>query len=235
MRLGRAALLAVLTAALLPAAPAGARTARLSDEATETRWAHPRLEAVVRAEPRGASAGVTHLRFWNEDGAPEIYLALRSRVDEAGRKWIQLRLPMRPNGTTGWVPRQALYGFHVVTTRLVVDKRRLRAVLYRGGRPVWSTRVGVGKKATPTPSGRFWIRDRLRLGSARGIYGPLAFGTSAYSVLSDWPGGGVVGIHGTNEPGLIPGRPSHGCVRMRNAAILRLGRLMPLGTPVLIR
>ena len=65
--------------------------------------------------------------------------------------------------------------------------------------------------------------------------GPLAFGTAAYSKLSEWPGGGVVGIHGTNEPGLIPGRPSHGCIRVRNRAVLRLGKLMPIGTPVLIR
>jgi lipoprotein-anchoring transpeptidase ErfK/SrfK len=62
-----------------------------------------------------------------------------------------------------------------------------------------------------------------------------AFGTSAYSVLSDWPGGGVVGIHGTNQPGLLPGRVSHGCIRVPNAKIARLARLMPIGTPVRIR
>jgi lipoprotein-anchoring transpeptidase ErfK/SrfK len=142
---------------------------------------------------------------------------------------------MRPNATVGWVPRESLYGLHLVETRLVVDKRKLRAVLYRRGTRVWSARVGVGKAGTPTPAGHFWIRDRLRPSGSGGIYGPLAFGTSACSVLSDWPGGGVIGIHGTNEPGLIPGRPSPGCIRVRNAAILRLGRLMPLGTPVLIR
>ncbi|MEA2125974.1 MAG: hypothetical protein QOI80_2756, partial [Solirubrobacteraceae bacterium] len=60
------------------------------------------------------------------------------------------------------------------------------------------------------------------------------FGTSAYSSLSEWPGGGVIGIHGTNEPGLIPGRPSHGCIRVPNGAITRLVRLMRVGTPVRI-
>ena len=54
-------------------------------------------------------------------------------------------------------------------------------------------------------------------------------------MLSDWPGGGVVGIHGTNQPQLLPGRVSHGCVRVPNAAIRRLARLMPIGTPVRIR
>jgi lipoprotein-anchoring transpeptidase ErfK/SrfK len=98
---------------------------------------------------------------------------------------------------------------------------------------VWSARVGVGAPGTPTPAGRFYVRERVR--SLDAFYGPIAFGTSAYSALSDWPGGGVVGIHGTSLPQLIPGRPSHGCVRLRNADILRLARLMPTGTPVLVR
>jgi lipoprotein-anchoring transpeptidase ErfK/SrfK len=34
---------------------------------------------------------------------------------------------------------------------------------------------------------------------------------------------------------LIPGRPSHGCVRVPNGPIRRLARLMPVGTPVEIR
>jgi lipoprotein-anchoring transpeptidase ErfK/SrfK len=92
--------------------------------------------------------------------------------------------------------------------------------------------VAVGKASTPTPRGSFWIRERLRgLGNGTS-YGPWAFGTSAYSNLSDWPGGGVVGIHGTNRPNLIPGRPSHGCVRVRNDKVRQLARLMPIGTPV---
>jgi lipoprotein-anchoring transpeptidase ErfK/SrfK len=86
----------------------------------------------------------------------------------------------------------------------------------------------------PTPHGTFWVREKMRVTQPGTIYGPWAIGTSAYSVLTDWPGGGVVGIHGTNEPQLIPGRPSHGCVRVPNAAIRRLARLLPIGTPVRI-
>jgi lipoprotein-anchoring transpeptidase ErfK/SrfK len=68
------------------------------------------------------------------------------------------------------------------------------------------------------------------------MYGPLAFGLSARSaVLNDWPGGGFIGVHGTDQPGILPGRVSHGCIRMANADILRLGLLMPVGTPVTIR
>ena len=96
-----------------------------------------------------------------------------------------------------------------------------------------SNRLGVGKASTPTPGGSFWIREKLKgIGT---VYGPLAFGTAAYSnKLTDWPGGGVVGVHGTNEPNLVPGRPSHGCIRMHNKDILKLNRLMKPGTPLLI-
>ena len=98
-------------------------------------------------------------------------------------------------------------------------------------------RAGRGRRArNPNPRGRFYIREVLRDFPKGTIYGPLAFVTSAYSrQLTDWPGGGVIGIHGTNQPKLIPGRPSHGCVRVRNPDIRRLAKLMPLGTPVVIR
>ena len=132
------------------------------------------------------------------------------------------------------MPRSALGPLRTVTTALEIDRRRQRAVLRRSGRAVWRSPVGVGAPGTPTPAGRFYIRELLDNRGGDPLYGPWAFGTSAYSDLSDWPGGGVVGIHGTNRPDLIPGRPSHGCVRVPNAAARRLARLMPVGTPVLI-
>ena len=93
----------------------------------------------------------------------------------------------------------------------------------------------TARRRWPTPHGSFYIRERLT-DFHDSFYGPIAFGTSARSpTLTDWPGGGVVGIHGTNEPHLIPGRISHGCVRLRNADILKLARLLPLGTPLVIR
>ena len=217
-----------------PAEPEPSYT-RLSDERTLSRWAHALERARVRERPDGGARAITRLRYDTEDGLPEVYLALR-RYDAAdGGAWVQVRLPMRPNGRTGWVRRNALGKFHTVHTHLRINRRRLRATLYRSGKRVWSQPVGVGKPGTHTPAGRFYVRERLRVRERGSLYGPLAFGTSAYSKLSDWPGGGVVGIHGTNRPDLIPGRPSHGCVRVRNRAIRRLGRLMPIGTPVEIR
>lgn len=224
----------LLAAVALAAAPSAAGAdARLSDERTVTRWAHANLAAKVRAQPAAAARAVARLRWQTEDGLPEVYLVL-ARRDAPGGAWLRIRVPGRPNGRTGWVREEALGRLYTVRTALVIDRRTLRATLARRGRRIWSSPVGVGAPGTPTPAGRFWVRERLR--GFGGAYGPWAFGTSAYSNrLTGWPGGGVIGIHGTNQPGLIPGRPSHGCVRVPNPAIVRLARLMPIGTPVRIR
>jgi hypothetical protein len=206
----------------------------LSDEGTLSRWAHALTTDVVRAGPSGSARVVARLRYETEDRQPEVYLALASRRDRLGRTWVRIRLPRRPNGTTGRVQRGALGPWQRVATHLRVNRRTLRATLYRDGRRIWQAPIGVGTPSTPTPAGSFYIRERIADLGGSGLYGPLAFGTSAYSTLTDWPGGGVVGIHGTDRPGLVPGRPSHGCVRLRNADIRRLARLMPIGTTVRI-
>ena len=219
-----------------PALAAGldpGRVTVLSDERKLTRWAHAEWKAPVRPRPDGLAPTKARLRFDTEDGLQEVYLALRSYRHRDGSEWVQIRLPRRPNGQKGWVRRDALRGYHVVRTMLLVDRSKLRATLYRSGRRVWSAPVGVGAPGTPTPAGRFYTRGRLRP-PAGGLYGDLAFPTSAYSVLSEWPGGGVIGIHGTDRPDLIPGRPSHGCIRLRNADIRRLAELLPNGSPVRI-
>ena len=205
---------------------------RLSDEVTFTHWAGAIKRARAYARPSKDARPVGHLRFLTEDGFPEVYVLLSSRPDSEGVTWVRVRLPRRPADATGWVRRSALGQFHLVHTRLVVDHRALRVTLYRRGKPRFRARVGMGAPSTPTPSGSFWIREKFPTGDPGGFYGPWAWGTSAYSNLSDWPGGGVVGIHGTSEPGLIPGRPSHGCIRVPNGAVRRLARLMGVGTPV---
>jgi hypothetical protein len=224
----------ISVALLLVLAPAASADRRLSDERTETRWAHVNDTGVIHRAPAHGAPAVAHLRYDTEDGLPEVYVALRSRTVE-GREWIEVRVPGRPNGRTGWVRRTALGPFRGVRTSLVVDRGRQRATLFRDGRRIWTSPIGVGAAGTPTPAGRFYVRQRLHNLAGSPIYGPWAFGTSAYSVLSDWPGGGVVGIHGTDQPQLLPGRVSHGCIRVPNPAIERLARLMPVGTPVRIR
>ena len=185
--------------------------------------------------PSHGSRRVARIHLRTEDGFPEVYPVLRRLTDRAGRRWLRIRVPMRPHARPGWVRATSLGPLNRVRTQLVVDRGRLRATLYRSGRRISRSKIGVGKATTPTPVGRFWVREKFKVAEPGGLYGPRAFGTSAYSRLSDWPGGGVIGIHGTNEPSLIPGRPSHGCVRVPNRAIERLYELMPIGTPLLVR
>jgi L,D-transpeptidase catalytic domain len=233
--------LVALSAALVLPAPATASvpgtvgSVRLSNESSFTRWAHPVREAAIRWRPTSQARTIARTHYLTEDGFPEVYPVLRSWRDQMWHRWLEVRVPARPNGLRGWVRRSALGPYYRVRTLLVVARHRLRATLYRGGRPIWSAPVGIGKPSTPTPAGHFWIREKFRTAEPAGLYGPVAFGSSNYSVLSDWPGGGIIGIHGTGEPSLIPGRPSHGCIRVRNQAVRRLWRLMPIGTPLLIR
>ena len=203
---------------------------RLSDEKRVTRWANANDPAPIRAAPFGSAPSSARLRYLTEDKFPEVYLVLEGKLDANGDPWLRVRIPARPNGRTGWVTADVLSELHVVRTQLVIDRTSKRATLYKSGAKLMTAPIGIGKAGTPTPQGKFWVRELLR--GDNKVYGPWAFGTSAYSNLSDWPKGGVVGIHGTNQPGLIPGRPSHGCVRMTNSNIKKLRRLMPIGTPV---
>jgi lipoprotein-anchoring transpeptidase ErfK/SrfK len=237
-----AALPALVLPAIAPAsAAAGTPSAnppgavKLSNERTTTRWAHTADLQPVFTRPSEKARRVARLRLLTEDTLPEVYLVLSRWKNDAGNTWLKIRVPMRPNGRTGWVRESALGALHTVHTQLVVNRHTLRATLYEHGRRRFSARIGVGKASTPTPAGHFWIREKFHVAGTT-IYGPAAIGTSAYApTLSEWPGGGVVGLHGTNEPNLIPGRPSHGCIRLRNRDILRLYRMAPTGTPVDIR
>jgi hypothetical protein len=198
-------------------------------------WAPLRRAVVARSAPRAGARAVARLERTTPEGTENLVLLVARARDAQGGLWVRARLPVLPNGTTGWVPRAALGGLQAVRTRLVVDLSDLRATLLRDGRPVLRAPVGVGRSGAATPTGRFYVRNRLTR-YASPAYGPVAFGTSARSAtLTDWPAGGYVGIHGTDRPDLLPGRVSHGCIRMRNADVLRLERLMPIGTPLTVR
>ncbi len=218
--------------------PAGPKAAFTIPEPTPleaagvSRWATVERSAVARRTPGGRH--VASLSATTPEGTSNLVTVLGRAKRLSGALWVRVRLPVLPNNSTGWVPRRALGGYRTVDTRLVVDRRRLKAELFKGDRRIFSTGVGVGRPQWPTPAGRFYIRVKLTSYKSP-FYGPLAFGTSARSaVLTDWPAGGFVGIHGTDQPEILPGRVSHGCVRMANEAILKLGRLMPVGTPVTI-
>jgi lipoprotein-anchoring transpeptidase ErfK/SrfK len=207
---------------------------RLLAASSPSRWAPVARPVDARAAPRSDAPVVAPVPARTPEGTDNILLVVGRATDSSGRLWARVRLAVLPNDTTGWVPRNALGGYGMVRTRLVVDLDAFRATLYRAGEVVFEAPVGVGATRWPTPVGEFYIRNRLT-DFADPFYGPVAFGTSARSsVLTDWPAGGFIGIHGTNRPDLVPGAVSHGCIRLRNDDLLELARLMPVGTPVTI-
>lgn len=230
-----------LAVVLLVAAAANASTAAtegtvsLYHPGVITYYAFLEEPVPVRTRPSRGASVVERLGTSTADGTSMIVEPIAETGASSRSAWLQIHLPVLPNSRTGWIPRAAVSQLIPVRTWLIVNTKTLRASLIESGRMIFSARIGIGKPSTPTPHGNFYVIDRLDDLGFGGQYGPLAFGTSAKSpVLTDWPGGGVVGIHGTNEPQLIPGDPSHGCIRMRNQEILRLGKLMPVGTPVTI-
>jgi lipoprotein-anchoring transpeptidase ErfK/SrfK len=210
-------------------------TIPLTGERNRSQYAPLLRPAIARARPAAGAAPVARVAATTPEKTTNIVEVLDRRRDRAGRLWVKASLATLPNGRTGWLPRAALGGYGTVNTHLVVDLERLTATLTKGRRVAFRAPIAVGQARWPTPRGRFYIRDRLTR-FAGPTYGPIAFGTSARSDhLTDWPGGGFVGIHGTDQPQLIPGRVSHGCIRMRNDDILELAKRMPIGTPLTIK
>lgn len=187
---------------------------------------------------RRAPGGAILQRFGptNVNDYPTVF-GVVGRVVNARCKtqWYRVQVPVKPNGTTAYV---RVWALHVVPvkTRLLVDISARRLTVFRDGRRAWSTPVAVGSPSTPTPTGRFYVNQRLVPQDTSGPYGPIAIGISAFSnVLTGWAQGGPVAIHGTNEPWSIGHAVSNGCIRLPNATVRRLEPLAVAGTPVIIR
>lgn len=167
----------------------------------------------------------------SSDGGQLVFLVNRRRAG-----WERVYLPVRPNGSVGWV-RDRDVDLALDPYRLVVSLGAHRLELWRGKRLLESDPVGVGRSVTPTPVGTYFLVELLKQPDPHGLYGPFAFGTSAYSnVLYSFGGGpGQIGLHGTDNPRGLGTDVSHGCIRIDNAAIARFARLLPLGTPIEIR
>jgi hypothetical protein len=229
-----ASLAAALWAAPSSASASPAGVERLSEERTVTHWSYVEVPVSVRRQPRLGANRVARLRPWTFHGRPETVMVL-GWESKKGRTWMRVRYPGL-GSRRGWLPASALSRPRINRNHVVLDRGRLELRLLRGGRTVFRTGVGVGAFGSPTPAGRYYIRERIVPSGPGTVYGALAFGTSAYSPYrTDWPGGGQVGIHGTNQPSLIPGRISNGCVRLPDSRVLELGRMLRIGTPLLIK
>jgi lipoprotein-anchoring transpeptidase ErfK/SrfK len=185
----------------------------------------------VRAEPDMEAPVVTELPATTEFGSPTTLL-----VVDAAPRWVEVQLPVRPNGATGWI-RQAAVDLVAGDHRVEVDLAARRLTVFEGDIPVLETAVAVGAPDAPTPTGTFAVVDLLQSPDPTSAYGPFALGLSAHSdTFSEFAGGdGQIGIHGTDDPASIGQAVSHGCVRVPNDVVARLARLLPLGTPVTVR
>ncbi len=167
----------------------------------------------------------------NREGVPLVFA-----VEQRRAHWLLVQLPVRPNGSRGWLRAEDT---RVTETPydLQVDRSAHRLTVLREGAVIARLPVGIGAGGTPTPSGRFYLTELLRPADPNGPWGPYAFGLSGFSdVITRFNGAdGIIGLHGTNRPDLVGTDASHGCIRLRNADIEKLAGILPVGTPVSIR
>lgn len=186
-------------------------------------------QVTVRSTPGGG--GRKSLANPTAIGAPLTFLVLEVRP-----QWLKVQLPLRPNGSSGWVARTDVV-LSSTPYRLVISMSKHRLDVMYEGKRIARHDVGVGKVATPTPKGTYYLTELIQPPDPAGAYGPYAFGLSAYSnTLKSFAGGpGQLGLHGTDAPHGLGTDISHGCIRVANSVITQLAADLPLGTPVDIR
>lgn len=207
------------TAALTPRDPLPKRAVVATARSRVRVYAYP-----------GAAQAFTHFGTRNNVGQPRVFLVAQRKPG-----WERVYLPMRPDGRTGWI-RDSSVSLSFDPFGVVVSLGRHKVTVYDNGRLLLSTKAGVGRSITSTPKGTYFLVMLLKQPDPNGVYGPYAFGTSAFSnVLYHFGGGpGEIGLHGTDDPAALGTNVSHGCIRVSNAVITRLAKLLPLGTPIVI-
>ncbi|HEV7761427.1 MAG TPA: L,D-transpeptidase [Acidimicrobiales bacterium] len=189
-------------------------------------------KVAVYAEPDGGGQPIHQLDNPTGSGSPLVFT-----VDghDADGPWLHVNLPVRPNGSQGYV-RSGDVKLQTTAYRVKVELAAHRLTVTKGDEVVLETPIGVGTADTPTPGGVYYIKELLRPPDPAGDYGPYAYGLSGFSnqpELANFNGGeGIIGIHGTNQPDKIGTDVSHGCIRVANDVITEMASYLPLGTPV---
>jgi len=188
-------------------------------------------EVEVFAERGGSGAPIHSLANPTEIGGPLLFL-----VETGDKDWLQVNLPVRPNGSTGWI-RAADATLSQHDYRIVVELGAYKITVTKGSDVVLAEPVGLGTRDTPTPGGTFYTKELLQPPNPNTVYGPYAYGLSGFSNALTSFGGtdAVIGIHGNNDPSSLGRDVSAGCIRMSNTGITRLAESLPLGVPVEIR
>lgn len=219
------------------------RSATPAPSASATEVADPNVSYVARTEeseitvltePGGGEEMTVRAEdvLTVPDQTPFVFLVKEVRGD-----WVELYLPVRPNGTTGWVETDSVT-LSATTKRIEVSLDDYRLTVFDGDEEILTTEIGLGQDELPTPGGVYYIRELLQPPDPTGTYGPYAYGLSGYSpVLDEFAGGdAVIGVHGTNDPTSFGRSVSSGCIRIPNDVITQLVEEVgiPLGTPVFI-
>ena len=189
------------------------------------------------SEPAGTRVVTTLSTAIRPGGGPTELLVL-DRRPALGREWLRVLLPVRPNGTTGWI-EAAVARLSTSRFRIVISTERRTVEGFDEDRRIGSFRAVVGAPGTPTPHGFFAVAERIPLANPGGFYGTWMLTLTAHSnVLDTFDGGdGRVAIHGRGGSSLedpLGSASSHGCIRLDNSAIDWLARIAAPGTPVVV-
>ena len=188
----------------------------------------------VYRKPGPGAVLVSRLDATNDWAQPLWLPVIGGFRDVEGTGWLEVRLPIRPNGTEGWVRGEDVRSRRL-QEHIVVDLSGHLLKRYVAHDVIGRDRVAIGSPSTPTPAGRFFVWAHVSYPDRAGPYGVFALGLSGFSnVITDWTGGGRIAIHGTADPADAGHDVSHGCVRVFNPEMRALEDV-PLGTPVTIR
>jgi len=187
----------------------------------------------VRKAPNPHASVIKVMKEFRPDFRPQEMFAVRKATGSDGKVWYRISVPMRPNGTYGWIPASTV-SLKPTHSQIVVHLNSRTIDIYRFGKHKWHGKVAIGAPGRETPVGHYFVAARF-VPYHDTFLGVFAEETSAYSKLTEWPGGGVVGIHGTSLPQLLGQAVSHGCVRVSNLTATKLRAFAPLGTPIWIK
>jgi lipoprotein-anchoring transpeptidase ErfK/SrfK len=237
---------AVVVPSRAVAGSTGATTTTAATTASRSTAARTKVEArfpaagqfvvhsvAIRKTPNPTSRVIKVLHDFRPDFRPQEILAVRRQLGSDGNVWYRVSVPMRPNGTYGWIPADSV-SLAPTAGQIVIHLGSRTIDLYWHRKHVYHARVAIGAPGRETPLGHYFVAARF-VPYHDPFLGVFAVETSAYSKLTEWPGGGVVGIHGTSLPQLLGQAVSHGCVRVANSTAVKLKRYAPLGTPIWIK
>lgn len=237
----------ITTSVSIPAPPAQSPDPTVNSVEVDSRPVYEGFEAGLAEHSSLVAMAQGDVAVYSDPANPESTLTVPwttilgtvtvlTVVGEPADGWAEVMLPIRPNGSTGWV-RTSEVELYVVEGRIVIDLSEKTLSYFVNGAEMLSTTVAIGTNQNPTPTGEFFVTDSVTLANPNSPWGPHALGLSARSdTITEYNGGdGIIGIHGTSNPSSIGRAASLGCVRLPNDLITKLHTLVPIGTPVEIR